>query len=74
MWPIGDAIDGITVTIDARQQVGGGNSIRTENDMQPKRARAAAVSEADAADDHSCGGFDLVDSQGFDLEFEAGLR
>ncbi|MGJ3630109.1 hypothetical protein AB5I41_30925 [Sphingomonas sp. MMS24-JH45] len=72
VWPIGDAIDGITVTIHARQQVGGGQSIRTENDMQPSgrvplRCRGKQMQPTIT---HAAGSIWSY-SQGFDLEFEA---
>lgn len=73
VWPIGDAIDGITVSIDARQQIGGGQSIRIENDMQasgrvPMRCRGKQMQPTIT---HAAGSA-WTYSSGFDLEYEAG--
>ena len=72
-WPISDATDGITISIDARQQMGGPIGVVTENDMQesgrvPLRCRGKylAITVKHAA------GSQWSYSQGLDLEYEPG--
>lgn len=73
LWPVSDATDGITVLIDARQQMGGPLGVRTENDMQASgrvpirnRGKYLAISVTHAA------GSAWSFSTGFDLDWDAG--
>jgi len=73
VWPMSDATDGITVSIDARQQMGGPLGIVTEGNMQPSgrvpiraRGKYLAITLGYAA------GTRWTYSQGFDLEFSQG--
>lgn len=73
VWPVSDAVDGVTVTIDARQQVGGAQGVRSTSAMQasgrvPIRSRGKhmAVSITHAS------GSRWSYSQGFDLDYEPG--
>lgn len=73
LWPVSDATSGITVAIDARQQMGGPLGVRTENDMQASgrvpirnRGKYLAISVTHAA------GSTWSFSTGFDLDYDAG--
>lgn len=73
LWPISDATSGITVSVDARQQMGGPLGVRTENDMQASgrvpirnRGKYLAISVTHAA------GSVWSFSTGFDLDFDTG--
>lgn len=73
VWPISDAIDGITVTIDARQQMGGAQGIKAEADMQQSgrvpfriRGKYLAITMAHGA------GTRWSYTQGMDIDYAAG--
>lgn len=73
VWPISDATSGVTVSIDARQQMGGAEGISVSGVMQASgrsalrcRGKYLAISVVHAA--ASAWGY----SQGFDLEYETG--
>lgn len=73
VWPLSDATNGVSVSIDARQQMGGPEGVVTSGDMQasgraPLRCRGKylAISVVHAA------GSQWSYSQGIDLEFEPG--
>lgn len=73
VWPISDAIEGVTVNMDARQQMGGGQDITIASYMQPSgraplraRGKYLAITVTHAA------GTLWSYSQGFDLEYEPG--
>lgn len=73
VWPVSDATSGITVSVDARQQMGGPLGVRTENDMQASgrvpirnRGKYLAISVTHAA------GSAWSFSTGFDLDFDQG--
>lgn len=73
VWPSGDATNGVTVSIDARQQMGGAADVTVEGDMQPSgrvplrcRGKHLAITVTHAA------GSSWSYSQGFDLEYEQG--
>lgn len=73
LWPVSDATTGITVAIDARQQMGGALGVRTENDMQASgrvpmrnRGKYLMISVTHAA------GSAWSFSTGFDLDYDSG--
>lgn len=73
VWPIGDAHNGVSVTIDARQQIGGPQGIRSEGGMQtsgriPFRTRGRYMQITVT---HEAGTRWRYD-QGVDVEFEQG--
>lgn len=73
VWPMSDATIGITVTIDARQQMGGPQGVKAESYMQPSgrvafRTRGKYITLQVT---HAYGSRWSY-SQGVDLEFEAG--
>ncbi|MBO9624167.1 MAG: hypothetical protein J7500_15775 [Sphingomonas sp.] len=73
VWPITDAISGVTVSIDARQQMGGAQDVTIAGEMQasgraPLRCRGKYLS---ATVKHAAGSA-WTYSQGFDVDFEAG--
>lgn len=73
VWPISDATDSISVTIDARQQMGGPIEALTEGNMQssgriPIRCRGKYLTYTQV---HGLGSRWSY-TQGFDIEFDAG--
>jgi hypothetical protein len=75
VWPISDATDGITVSIDARQQMGGPIGLKSNGSMQasgrvPIRVRGKYLATTIT---HAAGSRWSY-SQGFDLDFEPGGR
>lgn len=73
VWPMSDAIDGITISIDARQQMGGPLGIVMEGNMQqsgrvPIRARGKYMATTMTI----AAGTRWTYAQGFDLEFSQG--
>jgi hypothetical protein len=73
VWPISDATSGVTVTVDARQQMGSLMDLTTASDMQPSgrapircRGKYLQITAKHAA------GSTWTYDQGFDLEYEAG--
>lgn len=72
-WPISDATSGVTVSIDARQQMGSPSDVTVSGEMQrsgraPLRCRGKYISTTVT---HAAGSRWSY-SQGYDLEFEAG--
>lgn len=73
VWPISDATSGVMITIDARQQMGGGQALRSVANMQPSgrvpirsRGRYLSITVQHAA------GSRWSYSQGVDLEYANG--
>lgn len=73
VWPQGDAVEGVTVTIDARQQIGGPQELRAEGDMQrsgrvPFRMRGKYMQITVTHEAGTRWNY----SEGVDVEFEQG--
>jgi len=73
LWPITDAVEGVRVTVDARQQMGAlaetAQGVRMQTSGRvPVRARGRYVAVTVQHDAGSLWGY----SQGFDLEYDAG--